>query len=417
MTKPGPVIIVRYGEISLKKKNRGEFERILKRSISFALKSFEHGPIARPHGRILIREPGRPYDVADRVTRQFGVTSVSPAVSVATDLDAIQTAAIDQVAERLRRRGLTRASGLTMKVESRRVDKGFPINSMDLSRQVADAVLQANPEFQVRMKNPDVTVGIEVRHDEALVFAERLAGPGGLPIGSLGEAVALLSGGIDSPVAAWLAMKRGLRLTLLHFHAAPFVGDASREKAVDLARELSRWAGRLRLCVLAFEEIQVMIRKEAPEPYRTLIYRRVMNRLANRLARELDAGALVTGESLGQVASQTVENLTCIEDAAEPIVLRPLLTYDKQEIIRLAERIATYDISCRPHPDCCTLFTPTRPKIRGDREEAREIEERLDLGDVIDRCWRSREMLTLQEGELLDIPVQSGTTAEQDGPR
>ena len=404
MTTERNLVIVRYGEIGLKKGNRREFEMLLKRSISFALKSHEHGEIVRPHGRVLIRDVADPGRTALRVARVFGVKSVSPALSSALDLESIQATAHEVVAEALRKRGQPSGRGLTMKIHTRRADKRFPMQSVELNVAVADTLLARFPDFQVRLTDPDLTVGIEIRSNEALVFAERLPGPGGLPTGSMGDAVVLFSGGIDSPVAAWLAMKRGLRVTLLHFHAAPFVGDASLEKAVDLARALSRYAGKLRLFILPFADLQLVIKQGAPEPYRTLLYRRLMNKLAARLADELSATAYVTGESLGQVASQTVENLAVIEDTADRLVLRPLVTFDKEETVALARQIGTFEISNRPHPDCCTLFTPTRPKIRGSCAEAREAESHLEYGDLLEAAWQAREIVTVLEGQRLEAP-------------
>ncbi len=408
------LVIVRYGEVGLKRGNRALFEKLLKRRLADALRGERHGGIERPHGRILVRAAADPWAAAERAARVFGVTSTSPALSAPREPQAIEAAASFALEEALARRGCPDGSGLTMKVESTRADKSFPLGSMELSRRVADAVLSRFRGFGVRMKEPDLTVGIEVRTDEALVFAERLRGPGGLPVGSLGRAVALLSGGIDSPVAAWLAMKRGLLVELLHFHAPPFVGEASREKALDLARALSRYGGRLRLWIAPFAAVQTAIRDGAPDPYRTLLYRRAMNRVAARLADSSNARALVTGESLGQVASQTLENLACIEDAAGRMVLRPLLTYDKEETIALARRIGTFEISSRPHPDCCTLFTPARPKIRGRLEELRDIEETLALEPLLESCWEGRELAHLAHGELLP-PAPPGIAADRPG--
>lgn len=400
--KPGErLVLVRYGEIGLKGGNRREFEMFLKRALGFALKTHPHGAIVRPHGRVLIRETEDSYGVAARAARVFGVKSASPAVAASLDPDVICETAVNVVREELLSRGQPTGKGLTMKVESRRTDKRFPLRSPELNVRVADAVLEQFPDFRVKLRAPDLTLGVEVRTDEALLYAANLPGPGGLPIGSLGEGVVLFSGGIDSPVAAWLAMKRGLRVTLLHFHAAPFVGDASKEKAIDLARALSRWAGKLRLFILPFADIQVAIKKGSPSPYRTLLYRRVMNRLAARLADEVSAGAYITGESLGQVASQTVENLAVTADTADRLVLRPLITFDKEETIELARRIGTFEISSRPHPDCCTLFTPEKPKIRGTAEEARELEQEIEFGTLLEEAWEAREIVTVQEGQIV----------------
>ncbi len=397
-----PIVIVRYGEIGLKGGNRRTFERALQVRVKSALSALPHGPVERPHGRIVVRAPDDPRRTAERVARVFGVTSTSPAVTVDRSLDAVAAAAVEHAVDAARRRGTPDGTGLTFKVATTRADKRFPHPSTAVNEHVAGAVHDRLPGLTVRMKDPDLVVGVEIRSRETLVYAERFEGPGGLPGGSIGRAVVLFSGGIDSPVAAWLAMKRGLDVELLHFHAAPFVGDASKEKAVDLARALSRWCGRLTLVVVPFADVQVAIKDGADAAFRTLLYRRSMNRIAARHAEAYGAGALVTGESLGQVASQTLENLACIEDTADRLVLRPLVAHDKQETIALARAIGTYDVSVRPHPDCCTLFMPVRPKIRGDVEELRAVDAPLDLDAVEAEAWERREIVRVREGERVE---------------
>lgn len=404
--KRGPVVIARYGEISLKGKNRSDFERRLRRSVAMAMRGHPHQDVERPRGRIMVRGASDPWPAAEAVARVFGVTSASPGISVAPDADTIRGAALDLVADALRRRGRSDGSGLAFKVETRRADKRFPVRSMDLTRQVADAIKGRFPDLGIRMHDPDLLIGIDIRPDEALLFADRLRGPGGLPIGSTGDALVLFSGGIDSPVAAWLGMKRGLHINLLHFHAAPFVGDASRQKAIDLTCALSRYAGQLTLFVAAFADIQVEIRRGSPAPYRTLLYRRAMNRVASRVAEVTEAVAIITGESLGQVASQTLANLRCIELAADRTILRPLVTYDKEETIALARRIGTLDISTRPHPDCCTLFQPDHPKTEGVPADLERIEADLDLAPLIAACLASMELVRVRDGEV----VSAGST-------
>lgn len=396
-----PVVIVRYGEISLKGGNRGEFEKLLRRAIWRAVREMGVRSVDRPRGRVMIRDPQDPHRVAERAAMVFGVTSASPGWTVAPKLDAICAAARRATQAILSRRGSRDGSGLTFKVEVKRQDKGFPLTSMEAGRQIADAVLADHPKLGVRMKDPDILLGVEIRQGEAMVFADRLRGPGGLPAGSMGSAIALFSGGIDSPVAVWLAMKRGLRVTLLHFHSSPFVGDASRQKAIDLARVLSRWSGRIRLDIVQFANVQVAIKKSSPAPYRTILYRRAMNRIAERVANQQEVTTFLTGESLGQVASQTLENMTCIAESTDFLVLRPLVMFDKEETIALAKKIGTYEISVRPHPDCCTLFQPTHPKIRGEVAEVREIEAEIDLAPAIQEAVDTRETWRFEDGEPL----------------
>lgn len=396
MTAGENVVVVRYGEIALKGGNRFLFERKLRLEVKHALKAFAHGIVERTRGRIVVRGPEDVFACAARAADVFGVTSTSPGISVERDVEVMKAKAVELFRLLLERRGAPTGKGVTMRIAASRADKTFPLTSVDLNRAIAGPVLAAFPDLKVDLDHPDLTLGLELRSREALLFADRMRGPGGLPVGTQGKALALLSGGIDSPVAAWLAMKRGLRLELLHFHAAPFVGEASRQKAVDLARALARHVAMIKLHVVPLADVQVAIQERAPEPYRTLLYRRAMNRIATRLATEIEAKALVTGESLGQVASQTLENLRCIEDAAGCLVLRPLVGFDKDEIVTLARKIDTLDISARPHPDCCTLFQPLHPKIRGDVEELRTIEKELALEPLLDAAAAARETLPLR---------------------
>jgi tRNA uracil 4-sulfurtransferase len=390
-----PVLLVRYGEIALKGMNRGEFERMLRANVKNVLRGIDRAPLERPRGRIVVRgfrDLETASEAASRVARVFGVVSVSLGVATPRELSAIEEAAVEQLGLALARRGSADGSRVSMRVETKRADKRFPLNSLEVTFKVAAAIVSRFPALTARMKDPDVTIGIEILDKEAFVFVERLQGPRGLPLASQGRAIALLSGGIDSPVAAWLAMKRGLKVDGAYFHSAPFIGDASKQKVLDLARVLASWSGQFRLCVLPLADIQVAIKKGAPESYRTLLYRRAMNHVIAKVPDFEGASTLVTGESLGQVASQTPENLACIEDAADRLVLRPVITYDKEEIMALASKIGTLEISEQPQPDCCTLFQPLRPKIRGVVAELREIEARLGLEPLIDASAAAREV-------------------------
>ncbi len=396
---PTPILIVRYGEIALKGQNRGEFERRLRTALKVALRGIDHGPIERPRGRILVRgmtDLAAAAETANRASRVFGVVSTSHGLVTPLSIEAIQQAATELVGATLERRGAPDGSGLTMRVETKRANKNFPKNSMAVTLDVANAIMTRFTKFGVKMKEPDLTIGVEVLDREALVFIERLKGPGGLPLASQGRGIALLSGGIDSPVAAWLAMKRGVLVECAYFHSAPYVGEASKQKAIDLARALAAYSGAMRLHILPLSDIQVAIKAAAPESYRTLLYRRAMNRII-AATREFDScRCIITGESLGQVASQTVDNLTCIEAAADRIVLRPLIAFDKEETMALARRIGTLSISERPHPDCCTLFQPSRPKIRGELTDLERIESTIDLPALVAAAAAARETIVLR---------------------
>ncbi len=394
--RSGPeVVLGRYGELWLKGRNRGDFERALVANARAALRSLDpEARIEREHGLLLVHPTRRAHDVARRLQEVFGLSSLSPARAVASAPEAIATLAPEVLAQALEAR--PRGVRVPFRVASSRSDKSFPLTSPELDRFVADRLLPEQMErLQVDLTHPELVLGILVRRPQSYVFAERFPGAGGLPVGSVGRAVALLSGGIDSPVASWMAMKRGCEVVFLSFHSRPWVGEGFERKIERLVGVLGRFQPRSRLCFAPFAAIQERIRERAPEPYRTVLYRRAMQRIACRLAREEGALAIVTGESLGQVASQTLENLTCIERAGDLPVLRPLIGFDKAETIALARRIGTYEISIENEPDCCTVFLPERPVIRGKLEVCLEAEEGLELEPRIEEALASLRALQI----------------------
>ncbi len=377
------VVLARYGELWLKGRNRGDFERALLRNARSALEGIDpEARLEREHGILLVHPTRRVHDVGRRLQEVFGLSSISPALGVSSTPEALADVARTVLAEALESR--PRGRPIPFRVEARRSDKTFPLTSPELERFVADRLPESQIErLEVDLTHPELVLGILVRRGRSYVFSERLAGAGGLPVGTVGRAVALLSGGIDSPVAAWMAMKRGCEVVCLAFHSVPWVGPGFERKVERLVRSLARFQPRSRLVFAPFAAIQEEIREHAPEPYRTVLYRRMMQRIACRLARAEQALAIVTGESLGQVASQTLENLTLIERAGELPVLRPLIGFDKLETIALARRIGTYEISIEPEPDCCTVFQPERPVIRGRLEACLEAEARLDVESLV----------------------------------
>ncbi len=380
----GPdVVLARYGELWLKGRNRGTFERKLARNARVALRGVDpEAALAREHGLLVVRSTGRVRESARRLAEVFGFSSISPARSVAPDPDAIVAVAREVLAEALEAR--PRERPIRFRVETQRSDKTFPMLSTELDRYVADRVI---PEHQARLKvdlsRPELALEIHVRPRECFVFAERSSGAGGLQVGTLGRAVCLLSGGIDSPVAAWMALKRGLTAIFVAFHSYPWVGASFQEKIERLVRVLGRFQNESVLHLVPFAAIQQEIRERCPENYRTVLYRRMMQRIGARIARAERAGALVTGDSLGQVASQTLENLACIEEAAELPVLRPLIGFDKHETIAIARRIGTYELSIEPEPDCCTVFQPRSPVIHGRLDLCRDAESALDVEGLV----------------------------------
>nr|BAL56715.1 thiamine biosynthesis protein ThiI [uncultured prokaryote] len=377
------VVLVRYGEIGLKRANRAAFVAQLARNLRDRLPGVR---VENRFDHLVLRGAHAPW-VLERLQRTFGVASTSPALEVAPELDAMEAAAQVLVAE------LAPRPGTTFKVETHRRDKTFPLTSPEVDRELGRRLLARFPELVARMKDPEVHVHLDIR-DRAYVYTQVLPGPGGLPVGTGGRAVALLSGGIDSPVAIWMVAKRGVQATPLHFHAPPFTSERSKEKVVRLVEVLSEWCGPMDLWVVPFAHVQRAIRERVPEPLWTVTMRRTMMRVAERVAQQVGASALVTGESLGQVASQTLEALAAIGAATQLLVLRPLVGMDKLEITGLAQRIGTYEVSVLPYEDCCTLFVPRHPRTRPSLREAEEAEASLDVPALVEEALAGVEVIS-----------------------
>ncbi|MBE3591175.1 MAG: tRNA 4-thiouridine(8) synthase ThiI [Firmicutes bacterium] len=381
--RPGATMLVRYGEIGLKGANRKAFEGALKRRLEEAAARAGAAGVTRvrlAHGRIYVDCEEADEDTRERLlaalTRTFGVVSVSPAQRV-----PLEWPAVVEAAEALGRRARL-AGARTFKVEARRANKSFPKTSPEIARELG-AALAKRLDWPVDVQRPDAVVTVEVR-EWIYVFAETRPGPGGLPLGTGGRGMLLLSGGIDSPVAGWLLAKRGLEPVAVHFHSPPYTGEKALEKVRDLCRVLAAWCGPVELFTVPFTEVSQQIYERAPDPLGTVLMRRFMVRIAERLADRAGAQALVTGESLGQVASQTIESIAAIADVATRPILRPLVGLDKAEIVELARRIGTYEISVRPFPDCCSVFVPRRPATRPKVEDCRRAEERLDVAALVE---------------------------------
>jgi tRNA uracil 4-sulfurtransferase len=372
-------ILCRYGEIFLKSGNRKRFEGTLRRNVVAALADLPNVGVETPHGRIIVHvDPAIVDDACARLERVFGLVSFSPAVRVPAEIEAIGAAAIDAARAAL----ATAATPPTFKVESRRQDKRFPLPSPEISRLVGARVIEAT-HLPVDVHHPALRIGVEVGTETAFVYAGIRPAPGGLPVGSSGRALLLLSGGIDSPVAGWLAAKRGLALDAVYFHSPPFIGEKSKDKVMTLAKILARWQAVGSVTVVPFTEAQKQIRDAGPPELAVVLYRRMMMRIADAIGDGLHADALITGENLGQVASQTIQNLSAIEAAARRLVLRPLATYDKVETTALARRIGTYDTSVLPFEDCCSLFVPDHPATGARLIDVERVEAKLDVAGTV----------------------------------
>ena len=385
------IILCKLGEVVLKGLNRRSFEMKLMSNIRRRTQRFGKWKIYSRQSTIYVEPAEDTCDIAgayNACKQVFGIIAITRALPCEKSKEAIFDTAKTYLADALR-------EAKSFKVESKRADKSFPMGSIQLSQWVGGALHDAFPHLIVDVHNPELTVHLEVREDAAYVHGPAEAAAGGLPIGMGGHAVSLLSGGIDSPVSSYMIAKRGVQLELLHFASPPYTSEQAREKVLQLAQELTVWCGRLTVHVVPFTEIQEEIRRKCPEDHFTLLMRRFMMRLGDRLAHELACKAIVTGESLGQVASQTIQALVVSDDVATLPVLRPLIGMDKEEIVRIARHVGTFDTSILPYEDCCTVFTPRHPKTKPNLEEVREYEAALDIDALCDRALAGREMIRL----------------------
>ncbi len=394
-----PLLIGRYAEIALKGGNRPDFERALLRAARWRLPAGSRASIGG--SRLLVRLPEgcSMADGARALEHVFGLTAVQPAWRLPRPLELAHVA---DGAIRLAQEA-ARDGARTFKIAARRADKSFPLDSPALNRRLGAEVLSATG-LTVDVHRPDVELGVDVRSDAVYLWGRGHSGPGGLPTGTAGRAVALMSGGIDSPVAAYLAAKRGLSLAAVYCHTPPYTGEGVRQKVVDLCRLLTGYTGPIRLWVAGFTPVQLAIQERVPEAMRTLVSRRFMLRIALAVARRERAGALITGDSLGQVASQTLESLAATGEVADLPVLRPLVAMDKMEIVAVARRLETYPISIRPFDDCCSLFAPRHPRTRPTRLEVRAAEAALDVSALVDEAMAGSERLQVTPDGVVAYP-------------
>ena len=376
------VLLVRYGEVFLKGQNRPFFLRKLVDHVKAAVQEV-HGHVWLSEGRIYVSDYTDQDEAIRRVSRVFGVHSVSPAIEM--EKDSFESICAQAARMMEKRTG-------TFKVLAKRSDKQYPMDSPTIMREAGGYILDHVPQLSVDVNNPDHEITIEIRK-LAYLSVDRTMAVSGMPMGTNGKACLLLSGGIDSPVAGFMIAKRGVELCCVHYHSFPYTSERAREKVLELARELSEYCGKMRVHVVPFTEIQLKIHELCPENFTTLIMRRYMMRIAERLARADGAQALITGESVGQVASQTMEALGCTDEVVGMPVFRPLIGMDKSEIIERAERIGTFETSSLPYEDCCTVFTPKHPATHPRVELVRKAEEALDSEALIEAAIAGTEVI------------------------
>ena len=391
------LILLKLGEIVLKGLNRRSFEQKLMGNIRRRLLGLGKFKVTCLQSTVYVEAESEDADMDaafEALQDVFGIVKLSRAVPCEKDKDAIARRAIEYLREDMLR-------ARSFKVESKRSDKSFPMTSIELSQYVGGELAEAYPNCEVDVHNPELTVVLEVRDLAAYVHAQPIQGAGGMPVGSNGVAVTLLSGGIDSPVSSYMIAKRGVRLIPVHFFSFPYTSQQAKDKVVELGRLLTRYCGKMTMEVVPFTHIQEEIRDKCPEEYFTLIMRRFMMRIAERIAKDAGAKAIVTGENLGQVASQTMEAMAATQAVLDLPVLQPLIGLDKEEIVQLSRKIGTFDTSILPYEDCCTVFTPRHPRTRPKPGEVAAAESVLDVDALVEEALQGIERIELNREENL----------------
>lgn len=381
------VLLLKFGELFLKGKNRHDFIKLLKNNINEKLKNYKC-VLSETQGRLILSgyDEMQEVEIIEKLQEVFGLIGVMPATEFDTSLE--------KIVEEVEKLDLTEFK--TFKVFSKHADKNFPMHSMEINAYLGEVLLKKNPHLKVDLYNPDVLVNIEIRtNGKSYVYTNLIKCAGGLPLGSAGKALLLLSGGIDSPVAAYMMSKRGLRLEAVHFHSYPYTSMQAKEKVIELANIVSRYCGSIKLHVVSFTEIQEQIHRNCDEEYMITIMRRIMMRIAEKLCKTNGLGAIVTGESLGQVASQTMNSMNVTNSVVSIPVFRPVLAFDKEEIMDIAKKIGTYETSILPYEDCCTVFLPKNPVIRPTIERAQRNESFIDINSLVEQAINNEEVIEI----------------------
>ena len=387
------IFIVRCGEVALKGMNKPYFEKMLVNRIKKLLKKFDNVEAYRHEGLIFVRADKKhdPEMIIGEISKVFGVASISPALECESELNSIGDAAVALMMDLIEKKGIK-----TFKVDAKRADKNFPVKSPEIARIIGAKVLMGCKVLKVDVHNPDCVLFVDLRKDKSYVFEQKISGFGGLPLGTNGKGMVLLSGGIDSPVAAWMMAKRGMLIEAVHFHSYPYTSQRAQEKVEDLARIIAQYCGRFKMNVINLLPIQEQIVENCPEEETTILVRRFMMRIAEKVAQKSGCTMLITGENLGQVASQTAEALVVTDATVKMPVMRPLIALDKVDIIQKAKDIGTFETSIMPYEDCCTVFLPKHPATKPKLEKILESESKLDVDALVEAAVEKMEIIDIK---------------------
>lgn len=386
------ILLAKYGEMALKGLNKNTFEDILLKNIRRRLKNTGKYTFSKHQSTIYVIPENDEADIneaMERLTKVFGIASVCKAVAAPKDFNAISQKAIEYLENTL-------SFAKTFKVTAKRADKTFPMKSPEICMELGGILLQKFTNLSVDVINPEITVTVEIRDEYAYIHAEKIAGAGGLPVGSSGKAMLLVSGGIDSPVAGYMMAKRGIRITAVHFVSPPYTSERARLKVEQLCQKLTPYCGTIAFLCVPFTEIQEAIKDNCPSEFFTIIMRRFMMKIAQKLAEKDECLALITGESVGQVASQTLKAMACTDAVCEMPVFRPLAGMDKTEIVNIARKIDTFETSILPYEDCCTVFTPKHPKTKPNLAEIEEAEAKFDFNEMVEKAVADTELVIIK---------------------
>jgi len=392
-------ILIRYGEIGLKGNNIKFFLRRLQKNIQHKLVEFPNIHVKQTRGRLLILLNGHdPQPILEKTRKVFGIYSLSLAIKVDNELEKIKEAALYALKES--------KDPETFKVTVKRVDKSFPTGSQEMNQILGGHLLKHTEGITVDVHEPDVEVRVEIRNKATFITAGSIKGLGGFPVGTGGRSLLMLSGGIDSPVAGYLAMKRGVEIDAIHFHSPPYTSERAKQKVIDLAQKLTDYGQKINIHMVPFSKLQQEIFKQIPDSYTMTVMRRIMVRISEHVCKDQSILSMTNGESLGQVASQTMESMNTINEVTNYPILRPLITMDKEEIIKLAHDIDTYEISIRPYEDCCTVFMPKAPKTRPRRDKVNQFEEKFDFTDLINEAINGIEVVQVSDRQALEASFE-----------